>query len=210
MASRIRTFTRRALLTALGGTAAAPLLATGPKAQVGLGAPVLRNSRYQFTLLRTSKKLHDVELKGLDGRALRLSPVPGNVLLVNLWATWCGACRTELRSLERLHAGVGGRVQVAAVPIDSADRGKIQSYLDQLPVRRLPVFLDPEHQLAGNSADDPAPLTLYGMPITPATSRARLTGSPTTRSGCSHTTFGGRGPFRQRENLLRAQCRVEG
>lgn len=165
MASRVRTFTRRDLLAAVAGSAT-PLIASSAMAQVSLGVPVLRNARHQFTLLRTAKKLRDVELEGLDGRTVRLSPIPGKVMLVNLWATWCGACRTELPSLERLHGSMGDRVQVAAVPTDSADRGKVRSYLKKLSVRRLPVVLDPERRLAGNSADDPAPLTLYGLPIT--------------------------------------------
>lgn len=158
--------TRRAVLTSLGGMAAAHLLLPSATAQVAGGPPMLRNSRHQFTLLRTAKRLHDVELEGLDGRAVRLSPTAGKVMLVNLWATWCGACRTELPSLERLHETMGDRVQVVTVPTDSADRRSVRSYLDKLSLRRLPVVLDPERRLAGSSADDPAPLTIYGMPIT--------------------------------------------
>lgn len=158
--------TRRAVLTSLGGAAAAHLLLPSAIAQVASGPPMLRNSRHQFTLLQTAKRLHDVELEGLDGHTVRLSPIPGKVMLVNLWATWCGACRTELPSLEHLHGTMGDRVQVAAVPTDGAERGKVRSYLEKLSVRRLPVVLDPERRLAGNSADDPAPLTLYGTPIT--------------------------------------------
>jgi hypothetical protein len=48
----------------------------------------------------------------------------------------------------------------------TADSGKVRSYLGKFSLRRLPVFTDPGRRLAGNSADDPAPLTLYGMPIT--------------------------------------------
>lgn len=166
MGSRVRTLSRRSVLAAIGGAAATPLFERGATAQLYERPPVLRNSRYQFTLLRTAKKVHDIELQGLDGRAVRLSPVPGKVLLVNLWATWCDACRVELPSLERLHAAMSDRIQLVAVPTDSADRGKVRSYLEKLSIRWLPVLLDPERRLAGNSADDTAPLTIYGMPIT--------------------------------------------
>lgn len=166
MDSRVRAFSRRSVLAAIGGAAATPLFERGATAQLDERPPVLRNSRHQFTLLRTAKKVHDIELQGLDGRAVRLSPAPGKVLLVNLWATWCDACRVELPSLERLHAAMSDSIQLVAVPTDSADRGKVQRYLEKFSIRRLPVLLDPERRLAGNSADDPAPLTIYGMPIT--------------------------------------------
>ncbi|MBK5656648.1 MAG: TlpA family protein disulfide reductase, partial [Rhizobium sp.] len=143
-----------------------PIFASSALAQLDRGPPMLRNSRYQFTLLRTTKKVHDVKLAGLDDHPTILTPQPGKLLLVNLWATWCEACRIELPSLERLHVATGDRLQVVAVPTDTADRGKVRSYLGKLSVYRLPVFLDPERRLVGNSADDPAPLTLYGMPLT--------------------------------------------
>lgn len=166
MARHGQTVTRRAVLSAFGGATATQLRVPCAIAQLGGGPPLLRNSRHQFTLLRTAKKVHDLELEGLDGRRVRFSPVAGKVLLVNLWATWCGACRMELPSLERLHAVLGDRIQLAAIPTDSADGGNVRRYLDKLAVRRLPVLLDPDRQLTGNSADDPAPLTIYGMPIT--------------------------------------------
>ena len=43
------------------------------------------------------------ELRSADGRQIRLSDYSGKVLLVNLWATWCGPCRMETPELVRLH-----------------------------------------------------------------------------------------------------------
>lgn len=60
---------------------------------------------------------------------------------------------------------MGDRIQLAAVPTDTADGGKVRSYLEKLSVRRLPVFRDPERLLAANSADDAAPLTLYAYQL---------------------------------------------
>lgn len=44
----------------------------------------------------------DVLLKGLNGPDRRLSGYRGRPLLVNVWASWCGPCRDEMASLERL------------------------------------------------------------------------------------------------------------
>ena len=45
----------------------------------------------------------------------------GKVVLLNVWATWCGPCRTEMPSIEALHKSMGPKgLHVVAVSIDSA------------------------------------------------------------------------------------------
>jgi thiol-disulfide isomerase/thioredoxin len=45
----------------------------------------------------------DTEMQGVNGESIKLSNYSGKVLLVNLWATWCGPCRNEIPELVRLH-----------------------------------------------------------------------------------------------------------
>lgn len=45
----------------------------------------------------------DAELKAVAGAPIKLSNYSGKVLLVNLWATWCGPCRQETPELVKLH-----------------------------------------------------------------------------------------------------------
>jgi thiol-disulfide isomerase/thioredoxin len=46
--------------------------------------------------------LPDAVLLGLNGPSARLADFRGNPLLINFWASWCGPCRQEAKSLERL------------------------------------------------------------------------------------------------------------
>lgn len=39
----------------------------------------------------------------LLGKAQRLADQRGKVVLVNIWATWCGPCREEMPKLDRLY-----------------------------------------------------------------------------------------------------------
>jgi cytochrome c biogenesis protein CcmG/thiol:disulfide interchange protein DsbE len=45
----------------------------------------------------------EVELRALTGAPIKLSNYAGKVLLVNLWATWCGPCRQETPELVKLN-----------------------------------------------------------------------------------------------------------
>src|ERR1700742_2027230 len=46
----------------------------------------------------------DTEMKAVNGgEPIKLSNYSGKVMLVNLWATWCGPCRRETPELVRLH-----------------------------------------------------------------------------------------------------------
>ena len=48
------------------------------------------------------KTLRDATLRGLNGPSRQLDSFRGTPLLINVWASWCGPCRQEMASLERL------------------------------------------------------------------------------------------------------------
>lgn len=45
----------------------------------------------------------DAQLRSANGSSIKLSDYSGKVLLVNLWATWCGPCRNEIPELVKLN-----------------------------------------------------------------------------------------------------------
>ena len=67
----------------------------------------------------------DFEVNNLAGGVARLSDHRGEVVLVNIWATWCLPCRTEMPSMERLYQEFGEEeFEIMAVSID-AELGQI-------------------------------------------------------------------------------------
>jgi thiol-disulfide isomerase/thioredoxin len=64
--------------------------------------------------------LRDATLQGLNGPTRKLSAFRGKPLIINVWASWCGPCREEMASLERLAWSDAGR-HFAVVGISTDD-----------------------------------------------------------------------------------------
>ena len=78
----------------------APGVATESK-PVNPSAPPVRVAPQPVITLPAS--VTDVELRAVSGAPIKLSNYAGKVLVVNLWATWCGPCRLETPELVKLH-----------------------------------------------------------------------------------------------------------
>ncbi len=61
----------------------------------------------------------------------------GQVVLLNLWATWCDPCRAEMPSIERLHEALGPEgLRVVAVSVDNPGmEPAIRAFAQELGLR---------------------------------------------------------------------------
>ena len=75
----------------------------------------------------------DLEFVGSEGGSVRLSELKGNVVLLNVWATWCIPCRTEMPSIQALHDRYAARgLKVVAVSVDNpGSEETIRRFRDQ-------------------------------------------------------------------------------
>src|SRR5436309_8061428 len=55
------------------------------------------------------ESLRSRQLKSLDKGSFSLSDFGGKVLVVNLWASWCGPCRREVPEYEKVRKEYAGR-----------------------------------------------------------------------------------------------------
>jgi thiol-disulfide isomerase/thioredoxin len=84
-----------------------------------------------------------LDLEDVQGNPFTLDTLPGRVVLVNFWATWCPPCRKEMPALERLSRRLdGSSFQVIGVNVGE-DAERIEGFLVTLPIRPgFPMLLD--------------------------------------------------------------------
>jgi len=95
-----------------------------------------------------------------DGDDVSLRDFRGRVVLLNLWATWCGPCRHEMPSLDRLQAQQGGDDFVVITL--SSDRGEaraVEPFFDEYGIDALTAYYDPMNAM-GRALD------VRGLPTT--------------------------------------------
>ena len=90
----------------------------------------------------------DFKLPNLNGTAISLSSLRGKVVFLNVWATWCGPCREEMPSIEKLYEEFSQNPDfvVLAVSQDSEGRGAVDSYVRRNGFK-FNVLLDPRNQV---------------------------------------------------------------
>lgn len=67
------------------------------------------------------------------GRPASLADYRGQVILLNIWATWCQPCRVEMPSMERLWRKLQGTgFRVVAVSIDKEDSTVVNAFVKEL------------------------------------------------------------------------------
>lgn len=83
------------------------------------------------------------------GQPATLDALRGQMVLVNLWATWCPPCVAELPSLEVLHARLRDKgFAVVAISLDKgADSSAIASFWDQRGIEQLDFYWDKDGQV---------------------------------------------------------------
>ncbi len=81
------------------------------------------------------------------GAAVTLESYRGDVVLLNVWATWCRPCEEEMPSMQRLHEALGpDGLRVVAVSIDEGGSDKVLRWVRDRSLT-FDVLHDPKGQI---------------------------------------------------------------
>lgn len=80
-------------------------------------------------------------LRDVNGKTVTLAQYKGKVILLNFWASWCHACKSEMSSMNDLYRSYKDKgLEVFAVSIDNSERS-LKSFLSKEAVS-FPVLFD--------------------------------------------------------------------
>jgi len=96
----------------------------------------------ELRLLEEAPAMPTRRLQGPEGETA-LSAFEGEVLVVNLWATWCAPCVEEMPTLAALQRTFEGRLRVIPISVDGeGDLDRARQKLAELSGGDLPFFSD--------------------------------------------------------------------
>lgn len=103
-----------------------------------------RGSLSRLIVARAPREVSaDAGFVDVEGRRHTLAEWKGKVVLLNIWATWCGPCKLEMPSLDRLQARMGGSdFTVLTVSVNRDGAGKPQAFFAENRIGALQVLND--------------------------------------------------------------------
>ena len=121
----------------------------------------LRQQKSPVAALKLGEVMPDFELPDPSGKMVKLSEVlqGKKLVMINFWATWCGPCRVEMPSFEKLYGEEKNNGFTILAIAEDKDRAKVEQYLESKPVS-FPVLLDPDNTLAKQLKIESYPTTV--------------------------------------------------
>ena len=95
----------------------------------------------------------------VDGDSVHVASYRGEVVLLNVWATWCIPCRKEIPELQALHQDYSGRgLRVLGVSVDASDADRDVAEFAKSFGMTYTILRDPEETVSA----------LFAIPGVPA------------------------------------------
>ena len=108
--------------------------------------------RDRFAPIGVGSAAPDFSATDLNGNPVSLTALQGEVVLLNIWATWCPPCREEMPSMQALHENLaedGLRIIAVSIdaPIGSGDPsgnpgGDVAEFAERMGLT-FPIWLNP-------------------------------------------------------------------
>jgi len=102
---------------------------------------------------------HGFTLPDINGKKVSLSEFKGKVVILNFWATWCGPCRAEMPSLNKLYIALKDKgLAVIAISVDTSEK-TVRPFIKEQKLS-FPVLMDKDKAVSFDEYG------IFGLPTT--------------------------------------------
>ena len=92
------------------------------------------------------KAVRETTFRTVDGKPFRLSDFSNKVMVINIWATWCGPCHLEMPRLSQMYKEYKSRgvviLGLATTYNESNDAKHVKNYLRKLKIKYKSIWDD--------------------------------------------------------------------
>jgi thiol-disulfide isomerase/thioredoxin len=114
-----------------------------------------------FLIHAEPQELPDFGFVDETGARHTLAEFRGQLVLLNLWATWCGPCRSEMPAFDQLKRDFDGRpFAMLAISVDRGGLKKPRRFFDEVGIKDLTLYGDEDGRLASRLRSFAMPTTL--------------------------------------------------
>lgn len=93
------------------------------------------------------ERIMEREIRSIDSGAFKLADFHGKVVVINLWASWCGPCRHEIPEYEKVRKGYAGReVEFVGLTLEdpNSSTDRVHKFLREVSFGFRLGWADPE------------------------------------------------------------------
>ncbi len=129
-------------------------------APAGISKALATGALAAFLVKAERKPIADLRFQDGEGKLLSIGQWKGRVVLINLWATWCGPCRKEMPDLAKLQKALGSKdFEVVAISVDRKGVAASAAFLEETGAANLKLYVEPTTAILND-------LQALGLPAT--------------------------------------------
>ena len=99
-----------------------------------------------IVLHKNPLQVSQVKFKDFYLKDIEVNKNDGKIKVLNFWATWCDPCRKEMPSLDNF-SNLNKDILIYPVNLEKPNKDKTRKFYQDLNLKNLKIYFDPEFQL---------------------------------------------------------------